>query len=63
MKRIMNMKIFLHCGDLVMTHHYNTNNFVGALHRIEQFHNENLEASKPLVTGETTDLAESLPEG
>jgi hypothetical protein len=46
-----------------MTHHYNTNNFVGALHRIEQFHNEHLEASRPLVTGETTDLAGSLPEG
>jgi hypothetical protein len=42
---------------------YNANNFVGALHRLEQFHNEHPEAAMPLMTGETTDLAGSLPEG
>jgi hypothetical protein len=44
-------------GDDPNENHYNANNFIGALRRIGQFHNEHPE------TGETTGLTGSLPEG
>ena len=50
-------------GDDPDENHYNANNFVGALHRIGQFNNEYPEAARPPVTGETTGLTGSLPEG
>jgi inhibitor of KinA sporulation pathway (predicted exonuclease) len=43
--------------------HADANNFIRALHRIEQFRNEQLEAARPPVVSETTDLAENLPRG
>ena len=46
----------------IRTIYYNANNFVGALQGIEQFRNEYPEAVRPPMTGETTDLAGSLPE-
>ena len=47
-------------GDDPDENHYNVNNFIGALRRIGQFHNEHPEAARPPVTGETTGLTGSL---